>query len=48
MQKYNKFIVAAVAALVSGLTAYFGTDAEVVQVVVAIAAALGVYAVENR
>ena len=48
MQKYNKFIVAAVAALIAALNSLYGSGSEVVTLVIAIATALGVYAVPNK
>ena len=48
MQKYNKFIVAAVAGLVAVLNSLYGNGSEVVTIVIAIATALGVYAVPNK
>lgn len=48
MQKYNKFIVAAVAGVVAVLTSLYGVDSELVTTIIAIATALGVYAVPNR
>ena len=48
MQKYNKAIVAVVGAVVAGLTMYYGANNATVQIIVALATALGVYAVPNR
>jgi len=48
MQKYNKLIVALVGAAVAGLYSYYGAGNELVQTVVAVVTALGVYQVPNR
>jgi hypothetical protein len=48
MQKYNKFIVAGTLGLVAVLTSLYGADNTIVTTVIAIATALGVYAVPNR
>lgn len=46
--KYTKFIVALVGAAVAGLYSYYGADSEVVQTVIAIVTALGVYRLPNE
>ena len=46
--KYSKFIVAVVAAVVAGLTQYYGVDSTVVSTVVGVLGALGVYGVTNE
>lgn len=48
MQKYNKFILAGVAGVVAVLNSLYGSGNEAVSIVVAIATALGVYAVPNK
>jgi hypothetical protein len=48
MQKYNKFIYAGVAGVVAVLNALYGNGNEAVTIVIAIATALGVYAVPNK
>jgi type IV secretory pathway VirB2 component (pilin) len=49
MGKYNKFIVAIVGGVVSGLNLYFGDgNPEWVGMLVAIVTALGVYQVPNK
>lgn len=49
MQKYNKLIVAAVGAVVTGLNLYFGdNNPEWVGMLVAVVTALGVYQVPNK
>jgi uncharacterized membrane protein len=48
MQKYNKFIVAGIAGVVAVLNSLYGSGSEVVTIVIAIATALGVYAVPNK
>lgn len=48
MTKYNKFIVAIVGAVVAGLYSYYGAGNELVQTLVAVATALGVYGVANK
>ena len=48
MQKYNKFIVAGVAGVVAVLNSLYGSGNEAVTIIIAIATALGVYAVPNR
>lgn len=47
LQKYNKFLVALVTALVAGLT-YLYSDASWLPLVVNLAGALGVYSVPNK
>lgn len=46
--EYSKFIVAIAAAVVSGLVAYYGEDTQLVQTVIAVLSALGVYSVSNE
>lgn len=47
--KYNKFIVAIVGAVISGLLLFYGTDVpEYVNLIILVATALGVYQVPNR
>jgi phage shock protein PspC (stress-responsive transcriptional regulator) len=46
--KYNKFWVALVAAIVAGLTQYYGQDSTIVSTVTGLLGALGVYSVSNR
>lgn len=48
MQKYNKFIVAGVAGVVAVLNSLYGNGNETVTIIIAIATALGVYAVPNK
>lgn len=48
MQQYNKFIVAGVAGVVAVLNSLFGDNSQTVSIVIAIATALGVYAVPNK
>lgn len=48
MQKYNKAIVAVVGAIIAGLQLYYGNGNEVIQIAIALATALGVYATPNR
>lgn len=48
MQKYNKFIVAIVGAVVAGLYSYYGAGNEAVQTLVAVLTAFGVYGVANK
>ena len=48
MQKYNKFIVAGVAGVVAVLNSLYGSGSETVAIIIAIATALGVYAVPNK
>lgn len=48
MTKYNKFIVAIVGAVVAGLYSYYGAGNQLVQTVVAVVTALGVYTVPNK
>lgn len=48
LQKYNKAIVAVVGAVVAGLSMYYGSNNTTVQMVIALATALGVYAVPNK
>lgn len=48
MQRYNKFIVAGVMGAIAVLTSLYGTDSTYVTALIAIATALGVYAVPNR
>lgn len=49
IQRYNKFIVAIVGAIVSGLMLYFGeAQPEWVNLIILVATALGVYQVPNR
>lgn len=49
MAKYNKFIVAIVGAVISGLNLYFGDgNPEWVAMLIAVATALGVYQVPNK
>ena len=49
MQKYNKFIIAAVGGTISGLLLYYGTDApQWVNLIVIVATSLGVYRVPNK
>lgn len=48
MQKYNKFIVAIIAGVVAVLNSYYGSGSETVAIVIAVASALGVYAVPNK
>lgn len=47
MKSYRKFVVAAAGALVGGLAAYFGPNAQLTTTVIAVLTALGVYAVPN-
>ena len=48
MQKYNKFIVAAVIGLIAVVTSLYGSDNSYVTALAAIATALGVYVVPNK
>ena len=49
MQKYNKFIVAIVGGIISGLLLYYGANVpEWVNIIVLVATALGVYATPNK
>lgn len=49
MQKYSKFVVAAVGGVISGLLLFFGNDVPMwVNTVVLVATALGVYQVPNK
>lgn len=48
LSKYNKFLVAGVAGLVAVLNSFYGSGNEAVTIVIAIATALGVYAVPNK
>ena len=48
MQKYNKFIVAGIAGVVAVLNSLYGPGNETVTIIIAIATALGVYAVPNK
>lgn len=48
MSKYNKFVVAGVGGVISGLLLYFGSDVPSwVNTLVLVATALGVYRVPN-
>lgn len=46
--QYSKFIVAIAGAIIAGLYSYYGAGNELVQTVVAIATALGVYTIPNN
>ena len=48
IQKYNKFILAGIAGIVAILNSLYGSGNETVAIVIAIATALGVYAVPNK
>jgi len=48
IQKYNKFIVAAVGGLISALEVYYEVLPEWARVLVLVATALGVYQVRNK
>lgn len=48
MQKYNKFIIAGVLAAVAALNSIYGSGNEFATIIIAIATALGVYAVPNK
>ena len=48
MQKYNKFIVAGVAGVVAVLNSLYGNGNDTATILIAIATALGVYAVPNK
>jgi len=48
MQKYNKFIVAAVAGVIAVLNSLYGSGSETTIIIIAIATALGVYSVPNK
>ncbi len=49
MQKYNKFIVAAVGGLISALLLFYGQDVpEWVNLIVLVSTALGVYSTPNK
>ena len=48
MQKYNKAIVAVVAGGIAVLNSLYGGSSDTVTLVIAIATALGVYAVPNK
>jgi len=48
MQKYNKFIVAGIAGVVAVLNSLYGDANQTATIVIAIATALGVYAVPNK
>ena len=48
MQKYSKFIVAGIAGVVAVLNSLYGSGNETVTIIIAIATALGVYAVPNE
>lgn len=47
LQKYNKFIVALVTAVIAGLS-YLYADAQWLPIVINLAGALGVYQIPNR
>lgn len=47
MSKYRKFIVAIVGAIVAGVSVYYGSTSDLAQTLIAVATALGVYAVPN-
>ena len=47
MQKYNKFLVAALTVVLAGLAQQYGSS-QLVQLIIGIAGALGVYATPNR
>lgn len=46
--KYTKFIVAIVGAVVAGLYSFYGAGNELVQTIIAVATALGVYQLPNE
>lgn len=49
LQKYSKFIVAIVGAVISGLLLFYGSNVpEWVNMVILVATALGVYQVRNK
>ena len=48
IQRYNKFIVALVTAVIAGLSNFYGPTNELVVLLVTLAGAFGVYAVPNR
>jgi len=48
MQKYNKFIVAGIAGVVAVLNSLYGNGNDTATILIAIATALGVYAVPNK
>ncbi len=48
MQRYNKFIVAAVLATVAALNSIYGSGSELVTIIIAVATALGVYQTPNK
>ena len=48
IQKYNKFIVAGIAGVVAVLNTLYGDGNDTVAIIIAIATALGVYAIPNR
>lgn len=47
LSKYNKFLVAAIAVVLTGLNAVYGMS-PVVQMIIAVATAAGVYQVSNK
>lgn len=49
MNQYNKFIIAGIGGIISGLLLYFGQDIpQWVNLIVYVATALGVYQVPNK